>query len=106
MKKGLLVALTIFMVVALAACGGGGVKAALVGTWYAASEENEQETLGAGFEFKKDGTIGFDFAGLQDAMGMTAEEYAEYKEKIKRNKQNRCNWLLAYPLLPGYLKWI
>ncbi len=56
MKKVLAILLSVVLLFALAACGGGVNKKAIVGTWKVVDTETETE-YGLGIEFTKDGKL-------------------------------------------------
>ena len=82
MKKILILALSLILVLSVAACGGG--NAGLVGTWKLVDTETETE-YGMGLEFKKDGTMSY---GLTDDMfseagsDVSTEEWSDALESL------------------------
>ena len=77
-KRFLAVILTVVMILALTACGGGGNKKDIVGTWHIMDEETATE-YGLGIEFEKDGTLRYGLTeelltGLSDADGEDVED--------------------------------
>ena len=77
-RRFLAVILTVVMILALTACGGGGNKKDIVGTWHIMDEETATE-YGLGIEFEKDGTLRYGLTeelltGLSDADGEDVED--------------------------------
>lgn len=81
MKKLLAFALALALVLSLAACGGGGNKKNIVGTWQIVDEETATE-YGIGLEFTKDGKMRYGLteeilAGLTDGDAEDAKDALE-----------------------------
>ena len=77
-RRFLAVFLALVMILALTACGGGGNKKAIVGTWKLVDTETETE-YGLGIEFGEDGTLRYGLTedvleGLAGAEGEDAED--------------------------------
>ena len=72
MKKLLIIALALMMVLSLAACGGSNNEKDIIGTWALVDKETETE-YGLGIEFTKDGEMRY---GLTEASltGLTGDE--------------------------------
>ena len=66
MKKVLIILMTLVMVFAMTACGGGNKKD-IVGTWHIVDETTQTE-YGLGIQFEKDGTLRY---------GLTEEMFGE-----------------------------
>lgn len=81
MKKLLAFALALALILSLAACGGGGNKKNIVGTWHIVDEETETE-YGLGIEFTKDGKLRYGLteemlSGLADGDAQDAKDALE-----------------------------
>ena len=72
MKKLLIIALALMMVLSLAACGGSNNEKDIIGTWALVDKETETE-YGLGIEFTKDGEMRY---GLTEdsLVGLTGDE--------------------------------
>ena len=86
MKKLLAFALAMALILSLAACGGGGNKKNIVGTWHIVDEETETE-YGLGIEFTKDGKLRYGLteemlAGLADGDSQDAKDAMEGLEML------------------------
>ena len=72
MKKLLIIALALMMVLSLAACGGSNNEKDIIGTWALVDKETETE-YGLGIEFTKDGEMRYGFT--EDSLaGLTGDE--------------------------------
>lgn len=76
-RRFLAVLLALAMVLALTACGGGGNKKAIVGTWRLVDTETETE-YGLGIEFEKGGKLRYGLTqDVLDSLSGADEEEAE-----------------------------
>lgn len=72
MKKLLIIALALMMVLSLAACGGSNNEKDIIGTWALVDKETETE-YGLGIEFTKDGEMRYGLT--EDSLaGLTGDE--------------------------------
>ena len=75
MKKLLIIALALMMVLSLAACGGSNNEKDIIGTWALVDKETETE-YGLGIEFTKDGEMRYGLT--EDSLaGLTGDEYVD-----------------------------
>ena len=72
MKKLLAIILAALMLLSLAACGSGGNKQAIIGTWKLVDEETQTE-YGLGLQFTKDGKLRYGLT-LDDLTTLTGDE--------------------------------
>ena len=81
MKKLMAFSLALMLILSLAACGGGGNKKNIVGTWHIVDEETETE-YGLGIEFTEDGKLRYGLTeeiltGLADGDAQDAQDAME-----------------------------
>ena len=72
MKKLLIIALALMMVLSLAACGGSNNEKDIIGTWALVDKETETE-YGLGIEFTKDGEMRYGLTE-ESLAGLTGDE--------------------------------
>ena len=72
MKKLLAIILAALMLLSLAACGSGGNKQAIIGTWKLVDEETQTE-YGLGLQFTKDGKLNYGLTA-DDLTTLTGDE--------------------------------